>query len=104
MRYLIHEDAGGFRWRKGIPNNADDSEASFGVTFGPPDLGDLADQLDWSPDFHRRLHNQLADRELWTWPDVRRRGGMGALVAAVMGAAKGDAGRIADLYKRLEGR
>ena len=39
MRYLIHEDAGGFRWRKGIPNNADDSEAQFGVTFGPGRLG-----------------------------------------------------------------
>ena len=102
MRYLMHEDAEGFRWRKGIPDSAEDSEARYGVTFGPPDLSEIAEQDDWPPTFHRRVHNQLADRELWTWADVRRHGGMGALVAAVIGAAKGDAGRIAEVYQRLQ--
>lgn len=102
MRYLIHEDAAGFRWRKGIPNDAPDAEAQYGTTFGPPDLQEIAEQEDWSPAFHRRIHNQLCDRELWTWRDVRTHGGMKALTSAVTAAAKGDAGRIAEVYQRLD--
>lgn len=102
MRYVIYEDAAGFRWRRGIPNTAEDSEARFGTPFGPPDLQEVADELGWPPEFHRRLHNQLADRALWTWRDVRRGGGMQPLVAAVISAAKSDAGRIAKAYQEAE--
>ncbi len=102
MKYLIHEDAAGFRWRKGIPDHEDASQARHGVTFGPPDLSEIAEQEDWSLAFHRRLHNQLCDRELWTWREVQQKGGTQALVSAVMGAAKGDAGRVAEVYQRLE--
>jgi hypothetical protein len=99
MRYVIYEDAEGFRWRRGIPNNAEDSEARFGTPFGPPDLAEVAAELGWPTEFHRRLHNQLADRELWTGRELKRAGGMRPLVAAVISAAKGDAAHVAAAYQ-----
>jgi hypothetical protein len=101
MRYVIYEDADGLRWRRGIPDAAPLTEARYGTPFGPPDLADLADADGWTAEFHRRLHNQLADRELWSWIDVRRRGGMAALTAAVTSAARADAAKVAAIYQEL---
>lgn len=94
MRYVIWEDGEGRRWRRGIPDEAPDTEAEYGIEAGPPDLTELAEELDWPPEFARRLHNQLCDRQIWDARTLRRAGGMQALTSAVIAAARADAQKV----------
>ena len=73
MRSVIWTDPSGRRWRRGIPNGADDSEGEYGVPMGPPDLADLALASGWSEEVAIALHNQLADRELWDARALRQK-------------------------------
>ncbi len=99
MRSVIWTDPSGRRWRRGIPNGADDSEGEYGVPMGPPDLADLALASGWSEEVAIALHNQLADRELWDARALRQKGGHRSLAPAIMGAMRLDAGQVAAVYE-----
>jgi len=72
-----------------------ESEAEIGIPLGPPDtrgLG-LPDGIDV------RLNNNLFNRGLITWDDVRRR--PMEVTAALQSAYRLDAGRIISLYREV---
>ena len=96
---MLWADVSGRRWRRGIPDAAPDSEAEYGVPAGPPDLEDLALAAGWPEELAIALHNQLADRELWDAKALRQKGGHRALVPAILGALRLDAGQIAAAYE-----
>lgn len=98
MKLTIWTDPSGRRWRRGIPDGAPDREAEYGVPAGPPDLEDLVLAAGWPENLAIALHNQLADRELWDAEALKRKGGHKALMPAILGALRIDAGQIAAAY------
>jgi hypothetical protein len=76
-----------------LPSNVPESAAAQGIPVGPPPLDDLG----LPAELQTRLHNQLHDRGLLTYGDLRRSSHT-EIVAALMAALRLDAGRVAALY------
>ncbi len=76
-----------------IPEGAPDSHAPMGVPIGPPSL----EPLGLPEAMMKRLHNELAERELVTAADVRAR--LREVIAALEATFKVDALRILELYE-----
>ena len=79
-----------------IPEGAPETHAPMGIPVGPPSL----DALELPPEIAARLHNELAERELLTAADCRRR--PNEVVAALMATLRIDAGRILQAYMEAE--
>jgi len=86
-----YEDDKGRKWAVKIPEGAD---PALGIVIGPPDVSELGlpeDQL-------IALHNELFNRSLLTWDDVRRR--PQEITAALQAVLKIDSTKIINLYRR----
>jgi hypothetical protein len=85
-------DIQGRKWLRQVPKGHED-EAQFGIELGPPDISSLG-----LPEaISINLHNELFNRGLITWDDVKQR--PGEVQAALQAALKVDAGMIMGLYK-----
>jgi hypothetical protein len=74
----------------------EESDASLGIVMGPPDtlsMG-LPENLDII------LHNELFNRSLFTWQDVKQR--PQEILAALQSVLKIDSGKIMSLYRELQ--
>lgn len=93
MRETQYKDDIG-RYRKVIiPDNAPESHAQYGITIGPPDL----DKLGLSENLTTRLHNELFNRGILTYRDVRsRRGELFSALQAVLGV---EVNLIVEIYQ-----
>jgi hypothetical protein len=85
-------DSQGRKWLRQVPVGHED-EAQFGIELGPPDISGLG----LSESISIKLHNELFNRNLITWDDVKQR--PGEVQAALQAALKVDAGMIMGLYK-----
>ena len=66
MKPVIYRDKDGFIRRSLIKDEDDESDASLGLPYGPPDLR----QLDWN-ELHKQINNTLAENETFSWDDVQ---------------------------------
>jgi hypothetical protein len=95
-RVVVWVDDMGRKYNSIIPANAGDSAAAMGVKYGPPDL----DALGLTKDASVRLHNELFDRGLFTYEQVKR--SLGEVLGALQQALRVDAQTITTLYYRKE--
>lgn len=93
IREVVYKDREGRKWKRGIPFNAPDTDAEFGVPLGPPSLADLGLPLE----VEVRLHNQLFDRGILTEREARKR--IGDVVSSLQAALRVDALRILTIYQ-----
>lgn len=63
-----YKDKKGFKYRVDVPAEFRD-QPQMGIVIGPPDL----ESLGLPKKYELILNNQLYDRKLFTWSDVRRR-------------------------------
>lgn len=68
-------------------------QPEMGIVIGPPDL----ESLGLPKKYEKILNNQLFDRKLFTWSDVRRR--PAEIKAALMAMFRVDEQTIISLYK-----
>lgn len=93
MRLVKWTDEDGFlRHARVRDDDRDEDAQSIGIPADPPDLG----ELDWRA-IQRELHNELAERGLFTWRDVQR--AQNAVSSAVRRVVTK---RIIELYKLQE--
>lgn len=95
-RVVVWVDSEGRKFNSIIPAGARDAEAIKGVKFGPPPLN----ALNLPRDVSVRLHNELFDRGLFTYEQVRRN--LGQVISAIQQALRVDAQTVATLYYRKE--
>lgn len=88
-----HVDDEGFKWRVKIPG-FDMAHPERGIVIGPPDFS----FLDLPSETHKRLHNAMYDRKLFTLHDLRGRGQ--DIFAALQSAYRVDVARITEAYDR----
>jgi hypothetical protein len=81
-----------------LPDGAPDKDAPKGVPLLTVDV----DELGLPEPLATGLHNQLVARELWDLPTVKRKGGRGALVDALVCTLKGTAAQLMNLYTKEE--
>jgi len=90
LRLVKWTDETGFLRQARVRDDDRDEDAPrIGIPSDPPDLG----QLDWHA-IERELHNELAERGLFTWRDVQR--AQNAVSSAVRRIVTK---RIIELYK-----
>lgn len=94
LRAVEWRDEDGRRWARGLPPQAPDSDARWGIPLGPPSLKALG----LPAEVEIRLHNELYVRGLLTERDVRRR--THDIQAALMAALGVDTGRILTAFQR----
>jgi hypothetical protein len=92
LRKVTYTDPDGRNKVVLLPNEADDSQAPYGVPVGPPKL----DDLDLPLDIEVRLNNELHAREIFSPLDAIKK--RSEVVAALQAALKVDANRIVDIY------
>jgi len=92
MLKIEYKDELGRKFLVAIPEGYED-EPETGIKIGPPDL----DGLNLDEKHEALLNNQLYDRKLFTWSDVRRR--PDEIRAALMATFKADVVAIMNLYK-----
>lgn len=93
MRSIEYKDELGRKFLVGVPDDAPDEHARYGLIIGPPDLSDLKLPLDMEV----RLNNALYARKLLTRADVRRR--KQELLAVWQSVLQVDAGLLAAVYE-----
>jgi hypothetical protein len=87
-------DDKGRKWLRQVPVGHED-EAQFGIELGPPDVSGL----ELPEAILIKLHNELFNRGLITWLDVRQR--PQEVQAALQAALKIDTGAIMSLYREV---
>lgn len=92
MVKVEYEDIEGRKFLVHVPEGGE-SMAEQGIPIGPPDLSILGMPLE----YEIALNNQLFDRKLFTWADVRLR--PDEIKAALKAVLKVDVQRIMNLYK-----
>lgn len=85
-------DEDGLKFMVTIPEEYQD-QPEIGIFLGPPSL----DSLGLPKEYEKRLNNQLFDRKLFSWSDVRRR--PEEIKAALSATFKLDVLSIMNLYK-----
>ena len=94
LRAVEWRDEDGRRWYRGLPPQAPDSDAQWGVPLGPPSLKGLG----LPAEVEVRLHNELFVRGLLSERSVRRRNH--DIQAALMAALNVDVARILAAFRR----
>jgi hypothetical protein len=93
MREAHFETETGERYKVLLPDDAPDEHAEYGIIVGPPPL----DELNLPTEVAVRLNNQLFDRGLFTWREVRQR--REELLAVWQAVLRVDVGRLHDVYE-----
>jgi len=96
MRHIEYIDDNGRKQIISLPDDAPDSDAYKGILVGPPDLFELHLPLQ----IEIRINNQLYDRGLITFEDLKGR--HGEIFAALQAALKVDSQKIINAYKQGE--
>lgn len=91
-KFVTYEDPEGRKWRRQVPQDAEEWEAVRGIPAGPPDVR----ELDLPYAIGIRLHNELFNRGLWDMHELRRR--RPELDAALRAALRLDTQRLEQLY------
>ena len=91
MREIDYESDG--KWyRVRLPDNAPDSDATYGIVVGPPDVSTLGLPADVAV----RLHNQLFSRHIFTLKEATSRSN--ELFAAWQAALRVNVQQLFNLY------
>jgi len=92
MREVVYTDKQGRKFRRGLPDNAPDSDAKMGLDMGPPDLSALKLPVQ----VEVRLNNALFSRKIFTAKDARN---IVQLQAALQEAYRVDAQTLQTIYE-----
>ena len=98
MREIDYTDERGRKYRVKLPDEADDSEAQYGILIGPQAV---VDELGLPEPQATRLHNQLHARSIWTAREARKR--TQDIFGALQSAFQTDVTSIVNAYQHLGG-
>lgn len=95
LKKIEHTDLDGRKYLIELPEEFQDMPET-GIIIGPPSL----EMLNMPLDMEVELNNQLFDRKLFTWSDVRRR--PEEIEAALKAVLKVDVRKIKELYMEVK--
>lgn len=98
MRDIDYTDERGRKYRVKLPDEADDSEAPYGILVGPQAV---VDELGLPEPQATRLHNQLHARGIWTAREARKR--TSDIFGALQAAFNTDVTAVLNAYQLLGG-
>lgn len=96
MREIDYTDERGRKYRVKLPDDADDSEAQYGILVGPQAV---VDELGLPEPQATRLHNQLHARGIWTDKEARKR--MTDIFGALQSAFQTDVTAVLNAYQTI---
>jgi hypothetical protein len=96
MQRIEYTDDDGYKKIVELPDSASNEEAAYGILIGPPDL----DELDLPERLKIKLNNELFDRGLITYEDVKSQ--HQSISSALKAVFKADVVAIVNLYKEIK--
>lgn len=95
MKDSYYTDEDGRKWAVKLPEGLPEDQAYMGIPVGPPSLA----SLNLPVELEVRLHNQLFDRRIFTFRDIKRN--PDSVVSALQRAFKVDVQNIIALYNSI---